>query len=387
MSRPLVSVIIPTRNRQFYAEKTVKQIVCLGKDIEVIVHDNSDDDRLYHALENFIKAGQVKYQYEKDVLPFSENYDRATMMVTGEYLCAIGDDDGILPNITDCALWMKNHQIDLLKPAKNQVYFYPGNANRRKSACLVIPCYTGAYYYSNPETSVISLLDSGGGNYLEKDLTGSYHGLVSMDAMNRIRERTGKFYAGLTPDMYSVICLSLLPQVKFAVVDYPISLPGICPVSGSAASDTGKHAGKLEDAPHLKTLPNYSWSNYVPKFYSVETIWAETMIYAIIKMGREDLIEKYFNCGRLVASMYLKNIAYRDEILKILPAEIKEYVYNSFHDNAEAKRNVFCRTMERIAIKLSGKRKAIRNISDINSAVSILCAEMHRKPVSAPWDR
>ena len=387
MSRSLVSVIIPTRNRQFYAEKSVRQIVGMGKDIEVIVQDNSDDDSLYHALKNLIKTENVKYQYEKEVLPFSENYDRAANMATGEFLCAIGDDDGILPDITDCALWMKKHQIDLLKPSKNQFYFYPGNVNRRKSACMGIGSYTGTYYYSNPETAVISLLDSGGGNYLDKDLTGSYHGLVSIEAMKKVKNITGKFYAGLTPDMYSVICLSLLPQVKFAAVDYPISLPGICPVSGSAASDIGKHAGKLEDAPHLKVLPDYHWSKYVPKFYSVETIWAETMIYAIIKMGREELIEKYFNYERLAASMYLNNKAYRDDILKILPAEIQDYVSDSFYNNAEVKRNIFCRAMERVAIKLSGKRKTIRNVSEINSAVNILCEELYKAPVTAPWDR
>ena len=40
----LISVIIPTRNRQLYAERTIRQICDLHLDIQVVVQDNSDDD-------------------------------------------------------------------------------------------------------------------------------------------------------------------------------------------------------------------------------------------------------------------------------------------------------------------------------------------------------
>ena len=218
MGKPLVSIIIPTRNRQMYASKTVHQILALKQDIEIIVQDNSDDEDLYVELRELIANKKIKYAYEKQVLPFSENYNRAAEQVTGEYLCAIGDDDGILPNISDCAMWMESRKIDIIKPAKDQVYFYPGNKNKKKNACLGFGKYSGSYHYSKPESALISLLNDGGCNYLEKDLPGSYHGLVKMDAMKAIKNITGKYYAGLTPDMYSVVCLSLLPGIRFAIL-------------------------------------------------------------------------------------------------------------------------------------------------------------------------
>ena len=132
MKSPLVSVIIPTRNRQEYAEKTIRQIAELNQNIEIVVQDNSDDDYLKELLNDLLSNENIKYSYCETPLPFSENYNRAMERVTGDYVCALGDDDGILPNISECAIWMKENEIDVIKPAKDQVYFYPGNINKKK---------------------------------------------------------------------------------------------------------------------------------------------------------------------------------------------------------------------------------------------------------------
>ncbi len=380
----IISVIIPTKNRQLYAQRTVNQVLALDNDIEVIVHDNSDNDTLYTLIKDRIDNDRLKYAYEKEALSFSENYNRAAELADGDYFCAIGDDDGVLPNIVECAKWMGNNGIDIVKPSKDQVYFYPGNINKKKNACLGFGNYTGSYYFTNPESSVISLLDDGGCNYLEKDLAGSYHGLVTMEAMNAVKHITGKYYAGLTPDMYSVICLSLLPNIKFAVVDYPITLPGVCPSSGSAASDSGKHVGKLEDAPHLKALPDYEWSDYIPRYYSVETIWAETMIYAIKQMGRSELIERYFNEKKLAANMYTRNKSHQTDILKALPADLSEYVTSSCRSDKQPD-NRICSILEKAAIKLSGERKVFRNINEISDATNRFYNALQENGMCPPW--
>lgn len=384
MANPLISIIIPTRNRQFYAEKTVEQIAGLGLDIEIIVQDNSDDDSLFQNLKRLNVGDRLKYDYCATPLPFSENYDLAMQQATGEYVCAIGDDDGVLPNIVDCAYWMGEKGIDIIKPAKDQVYFYPGNSNKKKNACLGFGNYSGSYSYSNPESALIALLDDGGCNYLEKKLAGSYHGLVKMEAMQKVKTITGKYYSGLTPDMYSVVCLSLLPDIRFATLDYPVTLPGVCPKSGSAASDSGKHTGKLEEAPHLAHLPDYKWSDLVPRYYAVETIWAETMLYAIRKMGREELIEKYFNSFRLAESLYLNNRNNREEIKAALTSELSNYVSQSCSMTALNQRSMG-NLLEKAAIKVSGSRKVIRKLKDINEAVKVFDDQLAKNDGAAPW--
>ncbi len=383
MGDRLVSIIIPTRNRQYYAEKTIRQISKMNCDIQIVVQDNSDNDLLSNMIRDLIAEDKVDYFYNKTPLSFSENYNQAIYRTTGKYLCAIGDDDGVLPNIVDCAKWMEYENIDAIKPAKDLVYCYPGNINKKLNACVGFDLYSGRYRFSNPETAVISLLNEGGCNYLSLDLVGSYHGLVKMTLMNRVREITGKYYGGLTPDMYSVVCLSLIPNIRFAVVDYPITLPGVCPTSGSAASESGKHVGKLDEAPHLKNVPDYHWDGRIPKYYSVETIWAETMLKAINEMKRADLSDHYFNKYALSYHLYENNRLHREEIIQNLDIDEKKYVLETFRP--ELKQIYFYKKANRAIMKLFGKRCVYRHIDSIDKAVEIVMRNLDKSKDLPPW--
>lgn len=45
--------------------------------------------------------------------------------------------------------------------------------------------------------------------------------------------------------------------------------------------------------PHLNGHIDYVWSDLVPKFYSVESVWADSAIKAIEDMKRQDLLKYY----------------------------------------------------------------------------------------------
>ena len=60
MKEYLISVIIPTRNRQLYAKAAVRQIISISDKIEVIVHDNSDDESLRDSLKDLMDLSQLK---------------------------------------------------------------------------------------------------------------------------------------------------------------------------------------------------------------------------------------------------------------------------------------------------------------------------------------
>ena len=66
------------------------------------------------------------------------------------------------------------------------------------------------------------------------------------------------------------------------------------------------HCGKLEDAPHLILRGPYEWDRYVPAYYSVETIWAESAMKAVREMEMPGLIEK-FNYSFLAAYALFNN--------------------------------------------------------------------------------
>jgi hypothetical protein len=91
-------------------------------------------------------------------------------------------------------------------------------------------------------------------------------------------------------------------------IEFPFTISGICKTSGSADSATGRHTGNWEDAPHFKGHMNYSWSKKVPKFYSVETIWADSALAAIEDLGVKS---ENFNPTPLAAYCLMKHPEYQ----------------------------------------------------------------------------
>ena len=73
---------------------------------------------------------------------------------------------------------------------------------------------------------------------------------MKKECLEEIRTKTGRYFNGLSPDIYSVVALSLVSKNN-VFIDYPFTISGICKTSGSADSATGRHTGKWEDAPHF----------------------------------------------------------------------------------------------------------------------------------------
>lgn len=368
MGIPLISIIIPTRNRQRYANAAVRTILSFKKDIQVIVQDNSDDNSLKEMLIDILDESTVIYNHIDGKIGGIDNYDIAARNATGEYFCAIGDDDSLLPEIEDCALWMKKNNLDAVLPFKGISYYWPGNLEARHNAFLGIGEFNGTVAYHDPLNGLLELLKQGGQNYLSLPMPGSYHGLVKRSRMQEIAIKTGKFYGGLSPDMYSATCLSLLPNMRFARIDYPITLPGICPQSTSALSDHGKHFGEFEDTPHfVGLLEPYSWDALIPRIYSVQTIWAETMLHAIKRMGRSDLIDKYFDRSQLISQLYYKNKEHKQFLLTHL-SENDRLLVKKFN-----KHNInYNQIMRKIRYLISyglGRSKRVYNCMTIKQAV------------------
>lgn len=126
---PLLSIVIPTRNRQVYCLAAVQQIVKLNlPSVEIVVQDNSDNDYLSYSLNTpQMNAVHVRYTYEPGELSFVDNFSHGIENSCGEYVCMIGDDDGVLPSIHEVADYASRNNLDAVIPALNSVYFWPNN--------------------------------------------------------------------------------------------------------------------------------------------------------------------------------------------------------------------------------------------------------------------
>lgn len=281
---PILSIVVPTKNRQKYCLATVKQILNLRLDnIEIIIQDNSDEN----LLQSYIKclhASNIIYNYTSDVLSFVDNFTKALMLASGDYVCMIGDDDGVLPNIYDVAINAKEKGYDAVIPSLNVVYMWPSTQpivkNDEDGYLMLASMNRGEKVVENIKNNLIQLLKNGGQNYQQLDIPRLYHGIVSKKALEEVYSVTGKYFDGLTPDIYMATALCFTCHIV-CKLNYPVTISGICPKSGSADSATGRHTGKLEDAPHFKGHSTYVWDDIIPSIYSVESIWAETILHAL----------------------------------------------------------------------------------------------------------
>lgn len=291
----LLSVVIPTKNRAYYCLHAIKQILSLRmNNVEICIQDNSDTDGLKRDIEG-LEAANIKYNYHPGILSFVDNFSEAISLASGDYVCMIGDDDGILPNIISVVEYASSRNIDAVIPGLNAIYYWPSPnpiLDKGENGCVVLIPTSNGFKKVNTKKSLRKLVENGGLNYLSFDLARVYHGLVRRNLFSMIKERTGCYFDGLTPDIYMATALSITCN-NVVKIDYPVTISGICPTSGSTDSATGKHTGNLKDAPHFRGHNTYEWDRLIPAFYSVETIWSESLLKALRNFYDDGLIQLF----------------------------------------------------------------------------------------------
>lgn len=298
----LVSIGIATRNRQFFAEKTIKQVYALGETVQIVVSDNSDDDSLRTMIGEILDQDRIKYIYTPQRISVVENYDLTAQNADGAFYLCIGDDDLVLEQVTELAAWMDKCKVDAVRSSRGVTYIWPGATSR--FGRVAVEKITGECHRFSALDGVIQVLKQGCQGYIETDMAGSYHALVRMSKMREVQEKTGFFFSGFSPDIYSATCLSLLPDIRCAAVDFPVSIPGSCASSATNRGAKGSAVSRVDDAIKRVGKEGYQWEKQNIFYYTPETTWADSMIKATRLMGREDLLNLYFNKAALVNEIY-----------------------------------------------------------------------------------
>ena len=106
MKQPLLSLVIPTKDRYYYLKYLIMLVDSFNfDDFEMVIQDNTCDNlEILKFLEGY-QYSFVKYYHTKEQLSVKENSDLAILHSSGEYVCFIGDDDGITRYIVDCVKW------------------------------------------------------------------------------------------------------------------------------------------------------------------------------------------------------------------------------------------------------------------------------------------
>lgn len=309
MESPLLSIVVPTKDRYFYLKRLILLLDSFSFDsFEMVIQDNTkDNSEILCFLENHHFAF-VKYFHTAEQLSVSKNSDLAILHSSGEYVCFIGDDDGVSQYILDCVVWMKRNNIDALRQEKPIFYYWPDycDLKYKLSGSLSFEMFTQNAYLQDPLSSYERLA-----NRAFADLSGMprvYNGIVRRVVLDEIYRLGNTFFPGPSPDMANAVALCFFVE-KFVIVDFPIIIAGACKSAGGGARLLKNLIGKIEDQPFLPTNIKNVWDKRIPYLWASETIWPESAIEALRYVGRDDLIDK-INFNKILARFFIYHKRY-----------------------------------------------------------------------------
>jgi hypothetical protein len=206
--------------------------------LRIIVSDNFSQDNTADVVRS-MNDSRITYVNPGKRLGMSGNWEFALSHVTTGYLTFLGDDDGLLPG----SLLRLNELISQYRPEAINApcvnYQWPDNGTPEESL-LTISLRKRTEFVSSK--TYLNDLMRGYVRYNEGPMM--YHGcFASIDAVNRARHKTGRFFCSQIPDVYSAVALASVTQ-KFLRACYPLAIEGVSKHSnGSSHLRSGAPSG------------------------------------------------------------------------------------------------------------------------------------------------
>lgn len=288
--KPLLSVVVPTKNRYDYLKFFIENLQRIeSSDFELVIQDNSDDNSVFSKYIESLQIDWIKYYYNADYLPISKNSDLAILNSTGDYVCYMGDDDGVTSDIVEWALWMKENGVDAIRSSEI-TYYWPDTKPGKhfnNSGRLMYRRFDGGTHFYDPQEVLVNELKSGCLGLGHIPLV--YHGMVKRECLDICYKKCGTFFPAPCPDIANGVAMSLIVK-KYAVIDKPIF------ISGASKHHGGKNAIKdrylrLKDMFWMSEDEKNSWDARIPKYGLGECIYANSALIALKNMHHSELEE------------------------------------------------------------------------------------------------
>lgn len=353
-SRPLLSIVIPTKNRLKYAVYCLRSLAMINSSkVEFIISDNSDSDELKHEIKKLNNNSRFKYNYTSKTLSQAENCDLGVNYATGEYVTLIGDDDTVNPEIVELTEWGLANNLESLVPSNKVHYFWPDYfhkySEKEFSGKLRIKKYKCEITTHNVDNALINFLDDGCQTIVDKiDLPKLYYGIVKKSCLQKIKNISGCYFPGVSPDVAVATALAYVIK-KVTSIDYPIFLPGSSGLSCAGAGARKEHWGSLEKQKHLTKKYVENWPYFIPKYWSVQTVWSASTISAMYSTKNVKYL-KYFNYGKLYAWLFVFNLNYFGKNVQTYSKNYLKINSNSAKVLRDLLKNIFLLFSKRIII-------------------------------------
>ncbi len=238
-AEPVLSICVPSRNRQLYFRQTIDALLRSERDdVQFVFVDNSDDP----SIMNMYMAGKtddpriVYLPTGEHIHSMMANWERAVAAATGRYVTVIGDDDYVDADLAAFLLNLEAHvgQIDALTWSG---FNYNWPVEGEPALPLKLDLNAKVTRFDKRDLVARAFRWEGA---LHVPLCGNsvYHGAISRALLLKIRDHFGgRFFEFPTIDYENAFKVILTGQA-FYHVSRPFSVPGVCPLSNSAATKT-----------------------------------------------------------------------------------------------------------------------------------------------------
>lgn len=282
MSTPVLSICVPSRNRQDYFQETIRALTAsLRPDVEFVFADNSDDPAV---MDDFIRerSGDPRIRYlaaADKVLPMMDNWERALHAATGRYVAFIGDDDYLDPDLAAFILNLEK----IVRPdaiawsGPNYIWPTPGAPARQVSISL------DTRVSRMPKATLMrKAFLWEGASHVPLSGFSIYHGALSRGLLDRIKAMgNGRYFEFPVVD-YEMAFKAILVGETFIHSQRPFSVLGACPLSNSvtigklAAEREAQrvffeeHGWNLNEAEWMADTPIRTWHGITACIYLIQ---------------------------------------------------------------------------------------------------------------------
>jgi glycosyltransferase involved in cell wall biosynthesis len=301
----LLSIIMPTKNRYTTLLPVLDSIIDNLSNkytYEVIIQDNSDDNKPCLDYLSKKKASQLKYFYNQGVIPISDNTELAIDNSNGKYLIFIGDDDFICPDILEITNLLDERSISCLIYSPGYYWWESVEFNKenyyQRAANLWLPQVTPILEFKkiDPVFELNKTLAKGAMAY--DMLPRFYHGIVLRSQIDNLKSKIGRYIVGSCPDIDFAVSLAININ-EYYYINYPVSIFGASKNSGGGWTALKKHFGDVDKLPFLRPEIRKNWNPLIPRIWSERTIYPQTTSEVL----KAYYVEKEVNLLPLYAAM------------------------------------------------------------------------------------
>lgn len=220
---PRFSLVIPTLRRPDTLEHALETLTAQRHDdVEIVVQNNGNDPATRDVVQ-MNHDPRVRLFGTDEVLPMTDNWERALENCTGDFVTFIGDDDGLLPDACDAAAaaLLDDDEIVSWEPC---LYFWPSFADDARRNLLQAP--TGLDFTVQMRTSrqLVERVYAFDLHYSKLPMI--YNSFIGRTVIDRVRHRFGRYFFGSSPDITSGV-INAISCERFLQSSRPLSVAGI----------------------------------------------------------------------------------------------------------------------------------------------------------------